>query len=116
MSAANGPKTASRKFGESFWLFVICLGCSAPISMSARQNTYQYTANRMVHAGSPGQFPVKRSGDVKVGCHGRILGRIFGFVGFFKFEHGFRHFDWYNQSQHPGDVFERISDLPGGQP
>ena len=45
-----------------------------------------------------------------------MVGFLVGFLvfEFLKFKHGFRHFDWYNQSQRSRDVFERIRASSGG--
>ena len=72
-----GQQQRADNFGGSFWSFAIFSGCSAPILMSARQNTYRYIADRMVLARGPGKFCVNRSGRLKVGFHGRIFGRFF---------------------------------------
>ena len=74
-----GPNQRAETRYAAGYIIVISLGCITPISMSARQNTYQHTPDRMVHSRSHGKFTIKRSGRTKVGFHGRILCRFIDF-------------------------------------
>ena len=84
-SAAKWPTTASRKSVRGRKV-IRDYGCSAPVLVSARQNTNQHPADRMVQTRSSGKFCIKRSGEIKVGFHGRIFGRFFGFSDFSSLE------------------------------
>ena len=59
VSAANLPKTVSRRSVRSGYIIAMSPGCNTTILMNARQNTYQCIADRVVLRRSPGKFTGK---------------------------------------------------------
>ena len=110
-----GPNQRAENRYAAGYIIANISGFGAPILMSARQNTYQYTADRMVHTRSPGKIQSQKI----LPNQGRVswsdFWSIFSFFGCLKFEDTFRFFNLDNQSSHPGDVFERQGYSPGGR-